>query len=108
MHDASEVCTNDISRPMKIACPAFKPIEMRIQRAIEQQFGVMEGDEEIKKLVKEIDNAVLKAEAEAVMLSKGRDWDWGDTVASPILIRRWKPLRAREEFLKAYDECRVN
>lgn len=100
MHDASEAYTGDVTRPMKIACPAFRDVENRIQSVIMQKFCTGEVDHEV---VKRIDNEVLRAESSSLMKSRGQTWVFGDVKEAPILIRRWRPIRAREEFLKVFD-----
>jgi uncharacterized protein len=80
LHDAAEAFIGDMVRPLKELLPAYREIEQRIERAIEQRFAVSFADPRIK----EVDNALLIAEKRAIWGSDGQAWEGEEQV------RRWE------------------
>jgi len=73
LHDAAEAYLGDVIRPIK-HLDAAKPLrlaEHRLQAVINKKFGVEDAD---WKLIKDIDNMVIGAEARQLMPSGGRGW----------------------------------
>ncbi len=59
LHDASEAFISDITRPVKLELPEYREIEHRLQSVIYRSFGISPDDEEIQRIVKDIDDAML-------------------------------------------------
>lgn len=72
-HDDAEAFTGDITRPLKLAMPAFRPIEDRVFAAVVRALGLgaLPFDD---PRVKEADDWALAMEAHHLLPSQGRGW----------------------------------
>ena len=73
LHDASEAYISDIIRPVKACLPQYQVLEKNLQQRIFERFGLPVLSEQEIALSKEIDNAVLDYEFDA--LHVGGSWD---------------------------------
>jgi uncharacterized protein len=99
LHDAAESYLADVTRPVKRHLPDLKEHEARIEAAIFTRYGIPHGmlDE-----VKRIDNAVLAAEAEQIMLSPPLSWSLPELPLSGLRIEPWGPETAKRMFLAMF------
>jgi hypothetical protein len=72
MHDASEAYTGDMVRPLKNLLPDFRAIEKRIERVIEERFGLT--CEANKDEIKTLDLIMLKTEQRDLTAAAGHQW----------------------------------
>jgi hypothetical protein len=116
LHDAGEAYWHDLARPLKIAegMEQYNRYLDSAQRMVEWTAGVLAyGNGNVvhnlavssHNLIKEIDNALLKAEARRLMSTKGREWGFLDVVkAAEIPSWKWwwysRPKRAERGFLR--------
>jgi len=117
IHDAGEAYWHDLGRPLKNAwgMTAYKRYLDEAQRATEIAAGLnVENDltDQQRKFVKTIDDAVLKTEAERLMLSKGKEWGWLSKIeGAKIPWWRWQLYRfswvAERGFLRRLRRCGV-
>ena len=70
LHDAHEAYISDIPRPIKADMPIYEKIAERIQRIIENKYGVGKYD---KREVKQADHILLATEARDLM-DNTKDW----------------------------------
>ncbi len=102
LHDAAEAYVGDMSTPLKNLFPEYQAVEWCIQRAIMCKFGVTLAPE-ISCAVREIDQAMLRAEALRLgMLTP----EWSCYAARKIDVDI-PPQSAREtraEFLNFYKQ----
>ena len=104
LHDTAEAVTNDLPTPLKMAIPAFKDLEVRIESALAPMFGFQFP---YPAEVKYADLQMLLVEK--VYLKKDQsDWAVLEGVEMPdmtlIDISKMNPVQAREVFLDRYDE----
>lgn len=112
LHDASEAYITDISSPLKPLLSNYRDIERRITKAIERQFN-LRTEPEIHKQVKQIDLLQLSIEAEYLIKSKGKDWDFwqengGRPIGQGIKPVGYRPLESEWRFLKCFYEIKNN
>ena len=116
LHDAGEAYWHDLARPLKVAAgmEVYNRYLDAAQKAVELRAGEIAYTRELvvhaaaingQKTIKDIDNAVLKAEARWLMLTKGKDWGWLDVIqAAEIPWWKWRwyglPGRAEAGFLR--------
>ena len=74
LHDAAEAYVGDMPRPLKLAFPNFVLAENKVQDIIHQKFG-LQPSEEIRTLIRKVDNQALLEEARAYMATGGRGWE---------------------------------
>ena len=98
MHDASEAYLVDLPRPIKdgsLLGDEYKAVEAQLMCSICDRFGLSRAE---PACVKEIDNAVLMAEARDLLGVPPMAWDNKvEPLAMPI--RPWAPEQAECEFL---------
>ncbi len=70
LHDASESYISDITRPVKKNLREYYDIEARLQHAIYERYGITSLNEEEKKQISEIDDAMLYYEFFELMGTK--------------------------------------
>lgn len=104
LHDGSEAYLADICRPVKPYLTNYAELEAALQAAIWERFGLSLVGKLAYPSIKWADNAVLRAEAQAIMPSRGVNWNWGDVKAADIDIEPWHPRTAERLFLKRYGE----
>lgn len=78
MHDASEAYTGDMVRPLKNLLPEFRAIEKRIERVIEDRFGLT--CEANKDDIKVLDLIMLKTEQRDLTAAAGHSWSGLESV----------------------------
>ena len=108
LHDAAEAFIGDVVRPLKQLLPQYRAIEARLQAAIHQRFDVTV-DNATHRIIREIDNAILKAEREQLFADlPPHDWSSlrgvraiGLDLTSDVFIR------SREQFLAAAERLGV-
>ena len=88
MHDAHEAYTHDLTRPAKLQVGDYHAFEDRMAKAVREKFGVA-WSPATAFAVKQLDNIACRAEAHALMLSRGKHWDWGDCPLMPLDIKPW-------------------
>lgn len=101
LHDAAEAYIGDMVRPLKIMIPQFREIEGRVSDAIAAAFSVDFG--EWKSEIKEIDNAIVIAERNALFTPDAVEWT-GETECRKLDIQfsMWLPSAAERAFLTAF------
>jgi hypothetical protein len=70
-HDDTEAYVGDVSRPLKSLLPTYVTLEKQIAIAVETAFDVPAG---FHDRVKDVDNAMLGAEARVLMSRPPQDW----------------------------------
>jgi uncharacterized protein len=104
MHDSSESYLNDINRPLKHFTGVgseYLPVEKIVMEAILHKFRLpLEEPASIKK----IDNAMLFAEKEQLLVPMEWDAKWGDVKSADVRVRCWAPEIAEVEFLHRFYE----
>jgi len=100
LHDASEAYLGDVPRPLKRqpTFAAYRDAEARLQRVIDEAFGVMLTDDE-KRVIAAIDRRMLRTEQRDLMPpaipGEGRD----DVEPYPFIVAPWPFTLARRRFL---------
>lgn len=104
LHDATEAFLVDVPRPIKRQLPTYVEAEHKIEQAVKTRFGLY-GD--MPKEVKDADNAMLFTERYQNLKKSVREWGWGDDIEPlNVALQYWEPSRAKEEFLKTFEEVR--
>lgn len=103
LHDTSEAFTNDIPTPLKVAVPAFKDLEIRIESEMGKRFGF---EFPYPPEVKYADLQMLMAEK--IHIKKDfSHWACLDGVEMPplenIILYEIRPDQAYDLFMKRYD-----
>ncbi|CAB4191637.1 hypothetical protein UFOVP1229_66 [uncultured Caudovirales phage] len=80
LHDATEAYVGDMVRPLKCMIPQFREIEKRVSDAIAVAFGVDFDRWHVE--IKEIDNAMVIAERNALFTPDGVEWNGESTCRS--------------------------
>lgn len=104
LHDATEAYLVDVPRPLKRApwMSGYRRAEQRFMHAIATQFGL---SPEMPLSVKRADNALLAAEAHALMPEASvRRWYLPETAPAGLTIEPWTPVVAQRRFLRRFDE----
>jgi uncharacterized protein len=104
LHDASESFLTDINRPLKhftAIGSEYLPIEAKVMEAICQKFRL---SIEEPPSVKKVDNAMLFAEKEQLLVPMEWDQKWGDVKPADVKVKCWAPEVAEVEFLHRYYE----
>lgn len=100
MHDGSEAYLSDIPRPLKLLFRDYVELEEKVQRRIMDRFGITLTPYE-HSIIKDSDNAALKAEAQLLMSSRAENWGgMNDIAPARISSVRWSPEQAESEFLR--------
>lgn len=108
MHDTAEAFTNDLPTPLKIAIPAFKDLEVRIESAMSKRFGFTYP---LSPAIKEADLKMLLAEKEYVKLDFST-WDClegvelTDEESAVIDLEPMSPPDAFNFFMDRYIELK--
>jgi hypothetical protein len=107
MHDRSEAFTNDIPTPLKVALPAFKALEIEIERATAPMFGV---PVEMSPAVKLADRQMLGLEMRYVKRDFG-DHEVLDGIdfaglerAPGVILSSLTPREAKQAFLSRFAQ----
>jgi hypothetical protein len=101
MHDAPEAFVHDISKPLKVMLPDYRPIEKRVEGAIFSRFGV---PNPLPPSIKEADIRMLVTEQHQLMRNRD-DWLYARG-RQPLdcVIPTWSPEQAKAEFLARFAE----
>lgn len=91
MHDASEAYLMDIPSPIKARLSNYKEIEDGLMKVISEVFQF---NYPLSDSVKAVDKIMLEKEWSNLVINKSNSFE------------RWGFLKAKNEFLKAYNECR--
>ncbi len=100
MHDATEAFCADVNGRIKQTkqFTFYRKLEKGIQKAICKRFGLpFKEPAEVRK----VDKKMLFTEARVLM----KDWEHWEVTHRPyedVVIAKWTPERAEEEFLKAF------
>jgi hypothetical protein len=96
MHDAHEVYTGDMARPMKEVVSGYREFEERMKRLVAERFKLTYPHREEIALV---DLRMLATEQRA-LFHMDLDWGLGDVEPYPleILSRLWGPEEAERQF----------
>lgn len=101
LHDAPEAYAGDIIRPIKPHLSGYSRIEDSIMKAICQRFGLRPN---MPQEVKKIDNQILLNEREVLITPSATPWKLETKEPLDFVLEPWLPLRAKEQFLLAFNE----
>ena len=101
LHDGSEAYVGDVVRPIRPYMGRHLEIEERSQKAIAQRFQL---SWPIPVEIKQLDNLILVAEREQVMLKTPWDWNIPDLPAPDIQIQGLMPNIAPGAFMMRWRE----
>lgn len=101
MHDAAEAYIGDIVTPLKAMLPGINAIELQIERAISEAFGV--DFEPHRDVIKKYDRMMLKAEKQAMWPEDSEHWDGFEDIEDPAItvVEFWPPRLAETAFFVA-------
>lgn len=101
LHDGSEAYIVDVPRPLKPALHDYKPIETRVQAAIEAHFHVDAASAASRAVVHDADEALLATEARDLMAPPPAAWT---LYAAPLpeRIEPWSAAEAERAFLARF------
>lgn len=105
LHDASEAYLRDIASPIKQYLTNYKELEQNLMKAIGQKFNLTLEQLNDSK-VKEADTMALKAEARALLPSKGASWIhlYPTDREIELVPQCFAPNVARQVFMAAYRD----
>lgn len=98
LHDAAEAYCCDIPRPLKPSLSDYAAIEAGVMAAIYARYGLAAPGPRTKEIIKRIDDAVLHAEARALMPRH----EWVPAGEDAVRIHPMRHTEARAEFLKLW------
>jgi hypothetical protein len=105
LHDGSEAYINDLPRAVKHGVKGYGEVEDVIQREIYRKYGIGYFAERNYDRMKELDARIVQHEKLEIMDTV---LDWAvDELFPPLdglVIRCWAPIKARQEFLKQFEE----
>lgn len=109
MHDTAEAFTNDIPTPLKLAVPALKELEFKIEGAMSKKFGFTFP---LSIDVRLADAQMLLIEKEEIKKDKTH-WEMLDGIKVDHLrdkvdLRLYTPPQAKKLFLARYYELITN
>lgn len=110
MHDTAEAFTNDLPTPLKVAFPAFKDLENKIEKAMSNRFKF---EYPLPPVIKTADLQMLKLEKETVKGDKS-EWDCLKDVTittdlrNKVTLSMWTPAQSMIAFLNRWDELTDN
>lgn len=106
MHDAAEAYIGDMVKPLKVTLPEFAKVENRMESAIAERFGLLQGIHD--SIVKDYDRAMLKAEKIALWPEDKERWSGFETIPTrPVTFHWWSPEQAEHKFLDAAKQFAV-
>jgi len=101
LHDGPEYVIGDLIKPVKLLLPAWKPIENRVEHVFRKKFGL---PLTMSPEVKEQDFLAVATEHRDLQVITGLV-DWGPLPEPwPEKIEPWGVFRARDEFMKRFEE----
>ncbi len=95
LHDASEAFMNDLNSPLKKLIPAYKRLEIKVEKEIFKRFGLKFP---MHPSIKVADTNILQAENYYL---RGIDNKLGPYFKP---IKAWTAEKSKKEFLKRYNE----
>jgi len=107
LHDASEAYLQDIASPVKAYLQNYKEMEDVVLKAIAKKFNF---EYPYGPEIKYADVIQLSTEARHLLPSRGNDWNWekiwayGRPKRYGIIPRFLPPKKARDLFLRKYEE----
>jgi len=104
LHDASEAYLTDIASPVKPFLQNYKMMEKQIMSTVYEKFGL---EPSLPIEVQKIDLAILRTEADQLMISRGKDWVVNKNNSEPLLsveIKCYAPTEAKEKFLEMFGD----
>lgn len=106
LHDATEAYLGDIVRPLKKLLPDYAVFEERMEKAIEQRFGV--DFTKHADVIKKYDRLMLKSEKIFMWPWDREEWEgFGEVETREVLLQLWSPEAADEMFLGMARALRV-
>lgn len=103
MHDAAEAYIGDMPRPLKRQLPQFRKVEVRIEQALAETFGLIYP---WPKVIKDADLRITLDERRALKPYSTRMWAENSLMPLGVTIPDWSPERAKWSFLNRYDIAR--
>lgn len=100
MHDAPEAYLVDIPRPVKQYMPEFRKWDHGINDAVREWLGVAHLP--IPDYQDELDSRIISDERAQLMSDSGNDWGHAARHPLDIIISRWSPEHAEQQFLFRY------
>jgi len=100
LHDAAEAYCCDIPRPLKPSLTDYAAIEDGIMAVIYARYGLTVPREDMHKIIKQLDDAVLCSEARTLMSKH----EWVPAGKNVVRIRPMYPLDAQVEFMWLWRE----
>ncbi len=98
LHDAAEAYIGDVVKPLKLMLPDYAEVEERMERVVGKRFGV--GFESHAGVIKLYDQAMLKAEKQAMWPEDAEEWTgFGGIADVDVTFEFWSPSDAEERFL---------
>ncbi len=106
LHDAVEAFIGDVATPLKRLLPMYVEIEKRIEKCINESFGLPAvAPPEIKELIKSADLRLLATEKRDLLPPNSGTWGIiADVEPLTYPIRAMDPRMAEYAFLARYDE----
>ena len=109
LHDRSEAFTNDIPTPLKIAMPAFKALEITIEKATAPMFGVpVDMSPEVHLADRQmlgLEMRYVKGDYGQHQVLEGIDFE-GLQHMPGVDLNSQTPRQAKANFLRRYEELR--
>jgi len=99
LHDAAEAYIGDMVRPLKRMLPEFCAIEDGIMVCVKERFGLVG---EMPAEVKKLDNEIMMAEADHMMVPFPKEWGITDRPLPGFEPNYWTPAQAKEKWLIAF------
>lgn len=107
MHDAAEAFCGDVVKPLKIMLPEYSEVERRVEAAIAEKFLINFGLD--ASYIREIDQAALIAERNALFERDGVPWTGEETARRiEIKVARWLPKQAEDQFRSTAHYIGIN
>lgn len=106
LHDASEVYTGDVIRPLKNALRSkgfdIKPFELDIEKVMSERFGLPWPWPDV---IVDYDKRIVRDEKEQLKPGGASDWSEFDIpkVGLGVKIEGWSPLEGEHRWLSAWD-----
>ncbi len=101
MHDAPEAFLGDVTRPLKMLLPEYRPVYKRVEESIFCRFNI---PNPLPQSVKDADLAMLAIEQIRLM---GHKEEWATTEGVKPANITWRclsPEFAKQEFIARYSE----
>jgi hypothetical protein len=103
MHDAAEAYIGDVTTPLKRLCPGFQLIELELEKAIQNTFGLGIGFS--NRMIKEADMMLFEIERAKFRGLPADECKYA--LPEGLEIRCLNPLDAKYEFLARVEELGI-